>query len=42
LTEPPKLPDPPKPPEVKLDAPKIELPKPEPKPDLKPIQMEAK
>jgi TonB family protein len=42
-----KLPEPPKikmpaPPEVKLDAPKIIMPKPEPKPDLKPIQMEAK
>ena len=39
---PPKLPDPPKPPEVKLDQPKLALPKPEPKPDIKPIQMEAK
>jgi TonB family protein len=29
-------------PEVKLEAPKIVRPKPEPKPDLKPIQMEAK
>jgi TonB family protein len=37
----PKLPDPPKIHEVKLDAPKIELPKLEPKPE-KPIQMEAK
>jgi TonB family protein len=42
-----KLPEPPKiklpePPQVKLDAPKITVPKPEPKPDLKPIQMEAK
>ena len=39
---PPKLPDPPKPPEVKLDQPRLALPKPEPKPDIKPIQMEAK
>lgn len=38
---PPKLP-PPKTPEVKLEAPKIKMPKPEPKPDLKPVQMEAK
>jgi TonB family protein len=29
-------------PEVHYEAPKIKLPKPEPKPDLKPIQMEAK
>jgi TonB family protein len=39
---PPKLPDPPKPPEIKLDQPRLALPKPEPKPDIKPIQMEAK
>jgi TonB family protein len=39
--EPPKLPDPPKLHEVKLDAPKIVMPKIEPKPE-KPIQMEAK
>ena len=32
----------PKPPEIKLMAPKINLPKPELKPALKPIQMEAK
>ena len=38
---PPKLPDPPKV-EVKLDAPKINLPKIEPKPETKPIEMEAK
>jgi len=38
---PPKLPPPPKIREVKLDAPKIQLPKLEPKPE-KPIQMEAK
>jgi len=38
---PPKMPDPPKI-DVKLEAPKIEMPKPEPKPELKPIQMEAK
>ncbi len=42
VTPPPKLPDVPKPPEVKLEAPKINIPKPEPKPALKPIQMEAK
>jgi len=39
--EPPKLPEPPKLLEVKLDAPKILMPKIEPKPE-KPIQMEAK
>ena len=39
---PPKLPPPPKTPEVKFEAPKIRLPKPEPRPDVKPIQMEAK
>jgi TonB family protein len=38
----PKLPDPPKPPEVQLEAPKIHMPKPEPKPDVKPVQIEAK
>ncbi|MDE2462200.1 MAG: hypothetical protein KGO02_00585, partial [Alphaproteobacteria bacterium] len=38
----PKLPDLPKPPEVKLAAPKINMPRPEPKPALKEIQMEAK
>ncbi|HEY2859776.1 MAG TPA: TonB family protein [Terracidiphilus sp.] len=32
----------PKLPEVKLAPPKIQLPKPEPKPEVKPIQMEAK
>jgi TonB family protein len=42
-----KIPPPPpveqvKLPEVKYEAPKINVPKPEPKPDLKPIQMEAK
>lgn len=42
ITPPPKLPDIPKPAEVKLEAPKINLPKPEPKPALKPIEMEAK
>lgn len=41
LPPPPKI-EPPKPQEVKLEAPKINLPKPEPKPDVKPIQMEAK
>jgi TonB family protein len=39
--EPIKMPDTPKPPEVKLDAPKISMPKLEPKQE-KPIQMEAK
>jgi TonB family protein len=45
-----KMPDPPKItpveqpklPEVKMEAPKINMPKPEQKPDLKPIEMEAK
>jgi len=43
LPEPPKI-QPPEPPklEIKYEAPKINMPKPEPKPDLKPIQMEAK
>ncbi|HEY1161123.1 MAG TPA: TonB family protein [Terracidiphilus sp.] len=41
LPEPPKV-KPPELPEVKLETPKIHVPKPEPKPDLKPIQMEAK
>lgn len=40
VTPPPKLPDLPKPAEVKMDAPKINLPKPEIKPALKAIQME--
>jgi TonB family protein len=40
--EPPKLPPPPKMEVVKLEAPKIMAPRPEPKPDLKSIQMEAK
>jgi TonB family protein len=39
---PPELPPPPKAPEVHLEAPKIQMPKPEPKPDLKPVHMEAK
>lgn len=39
---PPTKIDPPKPPEVKLQPPKIVLPKIEPKPDVKPVQMEAK
>lgn len=42
VTPPPKLPEPPKPAEVKMEAPKINLPKADPKPALKPIQMEAK
>lgn len=41
MPPPPKI-DMPKPVEVKLEAPKINLPKPEPKPEVKPIQMEAK
>jgi TonB family protein len=43
LPEPPKI-QPPEPPkiEIKYDAPKINIPKPEPKPDLKPVEMEAK
>lgn len=39
---PPPPVDPPKLVDVKFEAPKITLPKPEPKPDLKPIQIEAK
>ena len=39
---PPPIKDPPKLLEVKFEAPKIKMPKPEPKPDLKPIQVEAK
>ncbi len=39
---PPKLPPPPKQPEVKMQPPKFNMPKPEPKPALKPIEMEAK
>lgn len=42
VTPPPKLPDPPRPPEVKLEAPKINLPKPEPKLEPKHVEMEAK
>jgi TonB family protein len=38
---PPKI-EPPKVEQVKLAAPKFNLPKPEPKPEIKPIQMEAK
>jgi TonB family protein len=41
LPEPPKI-KPPELPNVKLEAPKITVPRQEPKPDLKPIQMEAK
>jgi len=39
---PPKLLDLPKPQQVKLEAPKLNLPKPEPKPVIKPVEMEAK
>jgi TonB family protein len=44
LPEPPKveLPEPPKPDLLKLDTPRINVPKVEIKPDLKPLQMEAK
>ena len=42
VTPPPKLPEPPRPAELKLEAPKINLPKPEPKPVIKPVEMEAK
>jgi TonB family protein len=44
LPEPPKIkpPEPLKTPELTLDVPRIHVPKPEPKPDLKPIQMEVK
>jgi TonB family protein len=38
---PPRI-EPPRPTVVKLDAPRFQLPKVEPKPDIKPIQMEAK
>jgi TonB family protein len=41
LPEPPKI-EQPRPPDIKLELPKINMPRPEPKPDLKPIQMEAK
>jgi TonB family protein len=41
LPEPPKI-EPPKQEFLKLDAPRILMPKPEPKPDSKPIQIEAK
>ena len=42
IPPPPKVPDLPRPAEIKLEMPKINLPKPEPKPALKPIEMEAK
>ena len=42
IPPPPPIKDPPKLLEVKFEAPKIKMPKPEPKPELKPIQMEAK
>ena len=41
MPPPPKI-EPPKPMEMKLEAPKINMPRIEPKPDLKPVQMEAK
>jgi TonB family protein len=41
IPPPPKI-ELPKPPEVKLEAPRINLPKPEPKPDVKPVNLEAK
>ena len=42
VTPPPPKVETPKLPEMKLDTPKIKMPKPEQKPDLKPVQMEAK
>jgi TonB family protein len=42
MPAPPKLQDLPRPPVVKLEAPKINMPRLEPKPALKPIQMEAR
>jgi len=42
LPPPPDIPPPPKTPDVQLEAPKINLPKPELKPEIKPVQMEAK
>jgi len=42
LPDPPKLEEPVKVPDVKFEAPRIQMPRPEPKPDLKPIEMEAK
>jgi len=41
IPAPPKV-ETPKVPELKLDKPRIAMPKIEPKPDLKPVQMEAK
>jgi TonB family protein len=42
MPTPPPMEEPPNTPEMKFEAPKISVPKPEPKPELKPIQMEAK
>jgi TonB family protein len=42
MPPPPKMEDLPQPVDVKLEAPRIDLPKPEPKPELKPIQVETK
>ena len=42
IPPPPPMQEPAKIPEMKFEAPKISVPKPEPKPELKPIQMEAK
>jgi TonB family protein len=42
MPPPPKVPDTPRPALVKLEEPKFNMPKPEPKPELKPIQMETK
>jgi TonB family protein len=42
MPPPPKIEELPRPVDVKLEAPRIDLPKPEPKPDLKPIQVEVK
>lgn len=42
MPPPPKVVNMPRPPEMKLEAPRFNLPKPEPKPEIKPLQMEAK
>ncbi len=42
MPPPPKVPDTPRPTLVKLEEPKFNMPKPEPKPELKPIQMDVK
>jgi len=42
MPPPPPVEEPPKVPDVQFEAPKINVPKPEPKPDLKPIQVDPK